>query len=191
VGMRSSNLIINTPLANPTLTQQDLLQDVRALIDALATRRQALDKELLEITEALEQGDTWHFVGTLGAESGSNTVDARLAASLEQLEAAVRELNAQASQEQSLLEQATVRRQLAWDALQALTRKERELAIALETTGAEVRLASPALAPTNTTLDLSKRGAIGAIIGLLTGMIAAFVADFYHSRPALHKPEHD
>lgn len=116
----------------------------------------------------------------------------RAAMSADQKQSLQREMNsvqAQLEQAQQQLKELQAARELAWNTYQSLNTKIAEVQV---TTGAQnqlVRLASPAIVPTQ---PVASRRAISAVIGGLLGLVIGFVLalllDFQRGRARVLKP---
>lgn len=92
-----------------------------------------------------------------------------------QLQEKIRMAKAALEKEQALLSQLKQDRDLKLEALEALARKQSELALASAVIGSEVRLASLAFPPNRRVLGPIAFVAIAALIGLFIGLIAALI----------------
>lgn len=178
-GGSSETMILQLDLANE-LPEPVRAADVDALITVLETRRAAVAASI----ESLSIG----FAAVAPAEltfdesSPSRQQITALNADILQLRA---DLTAQAAQQQELVQA----RDLAWETYQALAKKETEVAIAAESTGTEVRLASRSAVPVEPAgISPLLLAFMAAVIG---GMLAVFwvTAVYWWREPGEPEPE--
>jgi hypothetical protein len=133
-GGSGQSIILQLDLANE-LPEPVAAADVDALIDVLETRRAETEANIESLSISFASVAPADLV--LADDSPSKKQIAELGDNLQQLQA---ELMAQYAQQQELAQV----RDLAWETYQSLAKKEKEVAIAAESAGTEVRLASNA-----------------------------------------------
>ncbi len=100
---------------------------------------------------------------------------------IEQYEQQIRDLNSQISKATSTQTELTRARDLAWTTYSALATKEAEVNVAAQTTGVEVAVGSPAIPPTDHVVKTSIIGLAAIILGLIAGVVAAYVYEFWQT----------
>lgn len=173
----------NTPL---TMTAAAMADDLDALVATLERHQSTLKGELRGISESLVKGEEGVFFlssgpSERGEQGGIVDIDPQLATAIGDLEQRVRALRAQLSREMSRQQEAQAQRDLAWQSYDNLARKEAELAIAAQITGAEVRFAAPAAFAQKSASGRLKTVAVAAVAGLLAGVVAAYALEFWQS----------
>lgn len=160
---------------------EEMKVDLNALIAILETRQASLNRELVALSEFLSQGQDSAFWSGLqfsrDAQARTSDTEAGWAETLHQLEDQVRSLQAESSEERALLTQMTTRRDLARETYDTLVRKEAELAIAVQTTGAAVRVAMPAAIPAPERSNVLQNVGLAAVVGLMLGGLAAWAIE--------------
>ncbi|MFN8465873.1 MAG: hypothetical protein U0X20_09995 [Caldilineaceae bacterium] len=119
----------------------------------------------------------------------ANSSDAPMSATVDQLEEQLRALQGQIEVERSRNLQFTQNRDLAWESVKVLSNKQAELQLARAAADSEVRISGLAV-PIDEPLPLPSLFTIlafAATVGILLGIIIAFVRDFSHTTP-LHVP---
>jgi capsular polysaccharide biosynthesis protein len=91
------------------------------------------------------------------------------------LQSRLQEVQAQLEKEQATFDRLKQERDLKRETAETLARKQAEVGLASAVAGSEVRLASPALAPERRTVGTTMYIVIAALIGLVIGIILAFV----------------
>jgi len=171
----------NTPL---TMTAEAMADDLDALVATLESHQSTLKGELRGISESLVKGEEGVFFlssgpSERGEQGGIVDIDPQLATAIGDLEQRVRALRAQLSREMSRQQEAQAQRDLAWQSYDNLARKEAELAIAAQITGAEVRFAAPAAFAQKSASGRLKTVAVAAVAGLLLGIVVAYALEFW------------
>lgn len=150
-----------------------LVEDVQAN-NPLATTSVEKAKELLQL-QGLE--DVSSYVQS--AES--------LNSALEDLENQIQKFQAQLQAQRSRERQLTQQRDLAWETYKTLSNKVAELRLERNATDSEVRLAVPAISPTEPVpgIGLARNVALAGALGLMLGVFVAFFASFMGQEPFL------
>jgi uncharacterized protein involved in exopolysaccharide biosynthesis len=91
------------------------------------------------------------------------------------LQKRLQDAQAKLEKERATYDQLKRERDLKRETADTLARKQVEVTLANAVSGSEVRLASPALPPERRTRGILPMIGFGALIGLLVGIIAAFV----------------
>jgi capsular polysaccharide biosynthesis protein len=99
-------------------------------------------------------------------------------AAIDRLQKQLAEAQAGLEKEQSTLNRLTTDRDLKRETTETLARKQAEVALSSAVSGSEVRLASPALPPSARMSGLLPKIAIASLIGLLAGVLLAFVCHY-------------
>jgi capsular polysaccharide biosynthesis protein len=99
-------------------------------------------------------------------------------ASIERLQRRLSEAQASLEKEQATYDRLKVERDLRRETSETLARKQAEVTLASAVSGSEVRLASPALPPDRRMMGTLPKIAIAALIGLLMGVVLAFIAHY-------------
>ena len=160
----------------------EMIADVESLIDVLQARRQTLVAQLNDNTEILQRGEMWALVPD-GVDyqptaAEADVADRGMAQITADLEQQMRQLMAAAAREQSRLDQATVRRDLALETYTNLVRKETELQLAIAASGAELRLGMPSVVlPAKR--NLVQNGVLAALVGGIPGIFAIFALEYW------------
>ncbi len=160
----------------------EMIGDVESLIDVLQTRRQTLVAQLNDSAEILQRGEMWALVPD-GVDyqptaAEADVADRGMAQITADLEQQMRQLMAAATREQSRLDQATVRRDLALETYTNLVRKETELQLAIAASGAELRLGMPSVVlPAKR--NLVQNGVLAALVGGIPGIFAIFALEYW------------
>ncbi len=192
--------------ATDPLTQ---VADLDALITAMESEVRRLETSLQAQREALTARESYQFLDTLSIESLDMTtapsgealtqftdwegllpyaevLKAPLDQEIATLENHVRELRAEIVRLQGRRDVLQRTRDLAWSAYVNLLSKEQEIRIATTSAGSDVRFASPAVPPLEpVSSGKLKNTAIGGAIGLVGGVIGAFLFSYLglESRP--------
>jgi len=123
-----------------------------------------------------------------GAETASLAMrpDAPMQESIALLESRLQQLQAQVEAEQAAYRQIVQRRDLAWDALKALSTKQAELRLERAAATTEVRLGAPAIPPDEPvqTASAPVSIALAAMVGLMLAIFLSFLFE-YLGRPPL------
>ncbi|MEJ5247589.1 MAG: Wzz/FepE/Etk N-terminal domain-containing protein [Caldilinea sp.] len=123
-----------------------------------------------------------------GAETAALTVqaDAPMQESIALLESRLQKLQAQVEAEQAAYRRFTQQRDLAWDALKALSTKQAELRLERAAANTEVRMGTPAIAPDEPVQIASApiSIALAAVVGFMLAIFLAFLFE-YLGRPPL------
>ena len=98
--------------------------------------------------------------------------------SIDKLQQEISAMQAQLEQQQSTKQQLTQARDLTLSTYTTLASKQAEVAIATGIMGSVVRFASPALPPVNRVSSRTTPVLIAGLVGLLLGVIAAYVVEF-------------
>ena len=200
----------NIAKLNQSLLSGDSFQDLNAqvpadsaLAEAVASAYPSLFQSSVLSDTALQPGSTALFAAGQDqaakflalAENGNlptaNSPDAPLATTIADLEAQLRGLQGQIEVQRARNLQFTEQRDLAWESVQALANKQAELQLARAAANSEVRLSGQAV-PLDTPVPqvrLSLTLAIAALVGLLLGLIIAFVHEFASGTPRHMQPE--
>jgi hypothetical protein len=204
---------LETPLqiqlnAGSELSQDELLADIDALVDALEHRRGELELQIAAEGQQSANADTSAYLGQAAGSGDASSLSApdQANAGTEEagatglptsigatelfnstvfsLEEEVRGLRARLEVEEARYKQLVQERDLAWDTLKTVGNKVAELILARTVGSSEVRLASPAVPP----MEPEGSGAVKAVayggaLGLLTGIIVALVASSFGIPP--------
>ena len=121
------------------------------------------------------------LLGLEGLEDilGYSIAETPLELKIQDLEQQVRDLQRTLSEEEDFQQELQRARDLAYQTYTTLATKEAELAVAVQTPGVEVALASPAAVPDIDTISGGKNTAIAAVVGLMLGIGAAFFIEFW------------
>ena len=154
--------------AYPSLFQTGVFSGTtgQANSDALFAAGQAQAARFLDLADA-------------GVLPTVDSPDAPMASTIAQLEEQLRTLQGQIEVERAHNLQFTQQRDLAWESVQALSNKQAELQLARAAANSEVRLSSLAV-PLNEPVpqgSLTTSLAIAAIVGLLLGVLVAFMRE--------------
>lgn len=99
-------------------------------------------------------------------------------AAIERLQKRLSEAQASLEKEQATYDKLKAERDLKRETSDTLARKQAEVTLASAVSGSEVRLASPALPPESRTMGLLPKVAIATLVGLLIGIVLAFIAHY-------------
>jgi hypothetical protein len=99
-------------------------------------------------------------------------------AAIQRLQKQLAEAQAGMEKEQATLNSLKTDRDLKRETTETLARKQAEVALTTAVTGSEVRLASPALPPSGRTMGLLPKIAGAAAVGLLAGILLAFICHY-------------
>lgn len=113
----------------------------------------------------------------------SDAPGAPMSATIAQLEEEQRVLEGQVEVESARLQQITQQRDLAWESVKALSNKQAELQLARATGSSEVRISGTAVALDVPPVSLLTSVALATAIGLLAGLVLAFVLEYMDVRP--------
>jgi len=173
----SYDLTLQAAAGGADLTPLEMTRDLDALIGVLRTRRDALRRQLGEVTSTASQGAAWPVMG-LGSEADGDLSQAALQINqeLQALEGQLRALRAEHEQATFEYTQLQAERDLAQGMADALRRKEAELFLATQTQGVEVRLATPPSVKPEPSGTL-KNAVFGGLAGLVLGALAAFIIE--------------
>jgi uncharacterized protein involved in exopolysaccharide biosynthesis len=184
------------------ISAADQISDLDSLIGAMEQEIAALEVSIQEQTEALAQGESYQFLESLSPEyldvaesqaglalsrmkdwegvlSYSSVLNESLSQEIERLEGHVRALQAEITRLSGLKNDLQQDRDLAWQAYNNLLSKEQELQIATASEGTEVRFASQALPPRGPVSPKKwQNTAIGLALGLVLGVLGAFLFDY-------------
>ena len=194
----------NIAKLNQSLLSGDSFQDLNAqvpadsaLAQAVASAYPSLFQSSVLSDTALQPGSTALFAAGQDqaakflalAENGNlptaNSPDAPLATTIADLEAQLRGLQGQIEVQRARNLQFTEQRDLAWESVQALANKQAELQLARAAANSEVRLSGQAV-PLDTPVPqvrLTTTLALAAVLGLLLGLIVAFICDSMDLKP--------
>lgn len=111
---------------------------------------------------------------TAGQFASSNISNA----AIERLQKRLSEAQANLEKEQATYDRLKTERDLKRETSETLARKQAEVSLASAVAGSEVRLASPALPPDRRTTGLLPKVGIAMLIGLLAGVVLAFIAHY-------------
>ncbi len=119
------------------------------------------------------------------AQAGSTGATDVIAAQEEQL----RFLRSQLEQENARLNELTKARDLAATTFETVSNKVAELTVSRSAADSEVRFAAPAVAPDRADAGLSwlLMGVLGAAVGLMLGLLVAFIAEAMGGQPFLSR----
>ena len=108
---------------------------------------------------------------------------------IEQLETEIQALEAQLEAESSSELRFTQQRDLTWDTFVTLRNKVTELRLERNATDSEVRLAVPAILPSEPlpSISLVRNAALAGAVGLFLGIFIAFLASFMGQEPFLKR----
>ena len=108
---------------------------------------------------------------------------------IEQLEIETQSLEARLESESARELQLTQRRDLGWETFVTLSNKVTELRLERNATDSEVRLAVPAISPTDPLpgVGLMRNVALAGAAGLMLGVFVAFLASFMGQEPFLSR----
>ena len=123
------------------------------------------------------------LLGLEGLEDilGYSIAETPLELKIQDLEQQVRDLQRKLTEEGDIQQELKRARDLAYTTYTALATKEAELAVAVQTPGVEVALASPAAVPDIDTISGGKNTVLAAVVGLMLGVGAAFFIEFWWS----------
>jgi uncharacterized protein involved in exopolysaccharide biosynthesis len=161
-----------------------MVGDLDALIQVLQNRRTALLRQWTSLSQALSEGNAWGFSAST---SQTKPDDGQIGQTLDTLERQVRTLTTEMEQAKGRLKEVTAQRDLAWETYNNVLRKEVELALAVATAGAELRLGTLAVVSPEAR-GLAKSVATAALAGLMLGIFGAFALEFwqgYRARTAV------
>ncbi len=186
----------------PSISAEQQLADVNAMLTALESEIKRLDTELQAQAVALAQGDSYAFLKDLTPESldmaqtpsgealqrmaewegvltQSNILNAPLDQEIAQREVRVRALRAEIADLEGRRQEILQNRDLAWTAYQNLVSKEQEITIAATAAGSDVRFASPAV-PSLEPVSPNKlmNTAVGLAAGGVLGVFCAYLFDY-------------
>jgi uncharacterized protein involved in exopolysaccharide biosynthesis len=101
----------------------------------------------------------------------------------------LRRLRSQLEQESARLNELSKARDLAATTFETVSNKVAELTVSRSAADSEVRFAAPAIAPDRTDAGLSwlLMGVLGAAVGLMLGLLVAFVAEAMGGQPFLRR----
>jgi capsular polysaccharide biosynthesis protein len=199
--------------ADTKLSQNELLADIDGLTQALEQRRVELERQIAASVDQLLSADMYTVLAqtarggsslaqsmrarpavqsdTIGSSTfPTATVSSELLTSTgRDLEEEVRGLRAQLESERARNEQLTQARDLAWETFKTASGKAAELTLARAAASSEVRLAAHAVPPR---MPLSGIGTLlavvlGGLLGLLLGVLIAWVASSLGRPPFLSK----
>jgi uncharacterized protein involved in exopolysaccharide biosynthesis len=158
-----------------------LRAEVAAAIAGLETQLAELESRIAQAAQTLTAGSA----PEADAETDANTAGDPLAAATTQLEEQLRALQSGIEVEQARTLAFTEQRDLAWDSVQALNNKQAEMLLARAAANSEVRLSSAAVPLNKPVEQISLVVSLGlaAIIGLLLGVLMAFVLEVMNVRP--------
>lgn len=189
------------------LTQEEMLADLDALVEALEARKITLEREIQSLSQQilLRQQEAENvipspadgedllggnasavllLISQLGGLEGLAELhegEAGIEGEIQQLEDRLNTYHAQLAIEQDREQELRRARDLAWSTYETLTTKEAELAIASQARDTQVVLASPATVPTGDTISSTNNMAIAGAAGLLLGVAAAYFIEFWWS----------
>lgn len=159
------------------LSVDQAAHDLDSLIEALRTRREMLGDALDTVTASLDGKPI--PTAEAGVDDGYGRLHVRwVHESSSTLEQSLRDLEAEYEAEQNRLQQSRERRNLAWETLDTLLRKEAELEIANQAQGAEVKVASAPTVTEPSLVSLARPIALAAIAGGTIGVFAVFAIEF-------------
>jgi len=107
------------------------------------------------------------------------TSDAAVVAAIDKLQKEINALDAQIEVEEAKKRDLTRARDLAWDTYAALASKLAESQVTADAGASIVRLATAAVPPTQPTGGGLTRVALGLFLGLLVGVVLAFLLEFF------------
>lgn len=99
-------------------------------------------------------------------------------AAIQRLQKRLTEAQARLEKETATFERLKTDRDLKRETADTLARKQAEVALTTAVAGSEVRLASPALPPEQRTMGLMPKIAGAAMVGLLAGILLAFICHY-------------
>ena len=159
----------------PATNYAEMVGDLDALIQVLQNRRTALLTQWTSLSQALSEGNAWGFSAST---SQTKPDDGQIGQTLDTLERQVRTLTAEMEQAKGRLKEVTAQRDLAWETYNNVLRKEVELALAVATAGAELRLGTLAVVSPEAR-GLAKSVATAVVAGLMLGIFGAFALEFW------------
>jgi capsular polysaccharide biosynthesis protein len=182
--------------ANATLSREELLADIDALVQALEPLRAELERQIVAPDQdSLEAGMSIYLgEAKTGTEPGSasslpTTTEGGglglLDSTVRRLEEEMRGLRAALETETARYTQLTQARDLAWETLKTVSSKVAELNLARAAAGSEVRIASPAVQPPQpeSRVGVAKAVLYGGVAGLLIGVLVALGANSFGISP--------
>jgi uncharacterized protein involved in exopolysaccharide biosynthesis len=110
--------------------------------------------------------------------SGSIAREQPADSAIQRLQKQLAEAQAGLEKEQATLNQLTTDRNLKRETAETLARKQAEVTLTSAVTGSEVRMASLALPPDRRTMGLLPKIAGAAVVGLLAGILLAFICHY-------------
>lgn len=182
-GQQSTSAVLELE-ALPTAPEYDAMgEDLKALVDVLQERLDGWTSEFLQVSSALIAGEDWPVLGGVSASGGDGQTDADnvVTATISALEEQVRELNAAHSREDAHFREIRQERDLARETYETLLRKDAELAIVTQTSGAQIRLVAPA-ASAKELSNLRRNIAAAILLGMGLGLTTAFAIEYWKNR---------
>lgn len=187
------------------LTREEMLVDLEGLITTLESRQttlnseiEALSQQLLELrsepstlsADAVENPSSQIPIGEASIQAFLNlngldgvisaiNEDVPLERTISQLENKISDLQAKLAKETDRQQELTRARDLAWQSYSNLATKQAEFEIATESLGKEVALASSAGISERNNQDVSRNIVMGALVGFLFGVSAAFIIEYW------------
>jgi hypothetical protein len=171
----SASVALQLQVTAQSLTDEEMQQDLSALVKVLQARRQVLGQELTALLADV--------AGQAGQADALSRAD-----EAQRLVADLRALRAQLVAEKGLLSEATTRRDLAWETYSKLLRRQAELNIAANLTDAQVRLAIPGTLVRKNGAGTLRTAALAGIGGLVLGVAAVVVLELLAGARAGKRP---
>jgi capsular polysaccharide biosynthesis protein len=180
--------------ADATLSREELLADIDALVQALEPLRAELERQIVApgqdsleagMSTYLGQAKTGTEPGSASSLSATTEGSGLLDSTVRGLEEEVRGFRAALETETARNTQLTQARDLAWETLKTVSSKVAELNLARAAAGSEVRIASPAVQPSQpeSRIGVAKAVLYGGIAGLLIGVLIALGANSFGIPP--------
>jgi uncharacterized protein involved in exopolysaccharide biosynthesis len=178
-----------------TVSADDLVKDLDALVSTLESRRDQLEADLGTLSQALVSGEKWSMVPLdasilpqYSAESSSAGALAELEQTIATYQQKLNDARAALAQQERRLLDLQGQRDLAWQSYDTLVRKQAELAISEQTVGARVRLAAAAPAPEAVKRQTARNLGLAGAAGLLLGILVVWVRDLWRRYRAQTRP---
>ena len=178
-----NSTVVQIQVSPATATAEAMVKDLEALGTVLTERRNRLDEDLTALASAMMQGvaGAASTKPVASTERPAGAADQVVDEAIQSLDAQSRDLRAELAQEDSRLREAKARRDLAWETYDNLSRKQAEVAIAAQATGAQVRLAAPAVVQGYGGLSMAREATKAGALGLVLGVVLAYLVEFWHN----------
>jgi len=173
-----------------------------ALVGTLSMRISELERTIAQEMGTLGGGEGYAFPEPLNSDiflnaasvdapvSAAEAAPTELTVALGRLEQEVQTLTAQREAQQARQLELTQARDLAWGTFNTLSNKVAELALARTASNSEVRFGAPAIEPVDPVRgqSLALSTALGGMVGLIAGVMLAFLANYMGRAPVLRRP---